>query len=103
MAYIDDGAGNLDHEPQPGHSRIRGVRVKLLGDSVREIWLDDYLAVTGVLTVVRVDPDAQPNSGDEFYAYQIMTSSASDWDVTNLTALPGSRGTSKPVLHSPVL
>jgi hypothetical protein len=47
----------------------------------------DYLAATGVLSIAYVDPDEWPNTGDEFYAYCILTGprgptdNRGEWDI----------------------
>lgn len=80
-AYIDDGSGLLDHQPEPPDEPVYGVRVKLLDNYSRAVKVGDYLAVTGVLTLPYLDPDGYPLTGDEFYAYSVLTNGPEDWTI----------------------
>lgn len=81
LVYIDDGSGILDHTPEAGLEPIHGIRAKLTGDWSRGIYQGDHIAVTGVLSIQQVDNDGWPNTGDEFYAYTILSGSADDWNA----------------------
>ncbi len=83
VAYIDDGSGLLDHQPQAGEQPIYGIRVQLTGNPSYGVDVGDYIAATGVLGIVYVDPDNEPQypNGNEYHAYTLQTGDPSDWEV----------------------
>lgn len=74
-AYIDDGSGMQD---ATAHA---GLRVDLMGKELTGISPDNYIAVTGVLAVLYVDPNGWPGTGDEYYTYTVLNGSPDDWDI----------------------
>lgn len=81
-AYIDDGSHLLDHEPLEGQEAVYGVRVKLVGNEYGAC-IGDYIEVSGILQVFLIDTDGTPSSGDEYYAYTVVTSDPADWSVVS--------------------
>lgn len=73
-AYIDDGSQYIDA------SEFGGLKVWLEPNFDAEVYIGDYLSVTGVLTVQYYDPDGWPN-GNEYHTYRVVTNSGDDWSV----------------------
>ncbi|MGC8861186.1 MAG: fibronectin type III domain-containing protein [Armatimonadota bacterium] len=84
---IDDGGGIVDQiPPRPGAPS--GVRVKIAAKGTYGVTVGDYLDATGVVSIEFVDPVWPPYSGDEYYAYTVLTHSPEDWQVTSVAAPP---------------
>ena len=81
--YFDDGSKLLDHTPIDGSDPVYGIRAQLKGNPDYGIKPGDYLTVTGVLSIEEVDPDGRSDSGDEYYAYTVVTNSGDDWSVAS--------------------
>ena len=81
--YFDDGSKLLDHTPTDGTDPVYGIRAHLKANQSYGIKAGDYLIVTGVLSIEKVDPDSTANSGDEYYAYTIVTNSGDDWSIAS--------------------
>lgn len=75
VAYVDDGSKFQDA------SAHTGLRVQLMGKESEGAKVGDYIAVTGVLAVLWVDPNRFPGDGDEYYTYAVLTGSSDDWNV----------------------
>ena len=91
IAYVDDGTGIMDGNI----GEVKGVSVFCVG-SPYGVVEGDFIGVTGVLTVQRIDPNGWPNDWDDYYVYTVHTGAAEDWNilysplsVTGLTATAG--------------
>jgi len=86
-AIIDDGAGIID-QPPPRGGVTQGLRVKLVANGAYGADVGDYVEATGVVTIEFVDPRPPPYTGDEYFAYTVVTHAPEDWHT-----IAGSAGT----------
>ena len=86
-AIVDDGAGIIDQIP-PRTPVPTGVRVRLAANGAYGVNVGDYVEATGVVSIEFVDPVWPPYSGDEYYAYTVLTNVPEDWRAVSNAAAP---------------
>lgn len=73
IAYVDDGGGIAD-----ACGLGTGVRVYLPGKGSGGVWVGDYVAATGVLSIELTNSSHEPGVAD-LYAYSVFTNLPEDW------------------------
>lgn len=80
MVYVDDGSKIADGTKKPDGTPTVGIRAYLYDNYTTELHEGDYVAITGPVTVLKIDPNDWPD-GDEYCIYAVPTVSADDWDL----------------------
>lgn len=79
--FVDDGSGVTNGQPPGGGNPVKGILAKLRSNGFVGAGVGDYIAVTGVVGIQRIDPNGWPDTGDEYYTYVVSVADPYDWDL----------------------